>query len=126
MAAETHIPAGLMRRFLSNEASREEAQRVTAHLIHGCREGSAPAHPLLSQGVGGWCPKRQEPATVDQLEEVFRRVSETGTVELRRTAIEKLQGWAQWATLDPLVPAERMARLLDDPALHTWGLHQRL
>ncbi|HEY6323564.1 MAG TPA: hypothetical protein VJA16_18645 [Thermoanaerobaculia bacterium] len=126
MAEQGHIPAELMRRFLSSEASRDEAQRVMAHLIHGCRKCTAQAHQLLSQGVGGWHPKPGEPATVESLREMFRRVFEGGTVELRRMAVEKLQGWAQWAVLDPLLPEERMVRVLDNPSLHTWGLHQRL
>jgi tetratricopeptide (TPR) repeat protein len=126
MADEGHISAGLMRRFLSDEATREEAQGVLAHLIQGCQHCAELAHQLLSQGIGGWYPKPGEPATVGQLADVFARVLEEGTVELRRLAVEKLQGWAQWAALDPLVPEERMDWVLSNPALWTWGLHQRL
>lgn len=126
MAEKGHIPAGLMRRFLSSEASRDEAQRVMAHLIHGCRECTGLAHQLISDGVGGWHPTPGEAATDERLSEMFRRVFQAGTVELRRMAVEKLQGWAQWAVLDPLRPEERMVRVLENPSLHTWGLHQRL
>jgi tetratricopeptide (TPR) repeat protein len=126
MADEGHISAGLMRRFLSNRATREEARKVVAHLIPGCHQCAELAHQLVSQGVGGWYPKPEAPATVEQLEEVFERVFEAGTAELRRMAVEKLQGWAQWAALDPLMPEERMERVLTDPAMWTWGLHQRL
>jgi tetratricopeptide (TPR) repeat protein len=126
MADDRHIPADLMRRYLSNEASRDEAQRVMAHLIRGCHHCTALAQQLLAEGVGGWYPQPETAEAVDSLEEVFGRVFDAGTVELRRLAVEKLQGWAQWADLDPLLPEERMIRVLDDPSLHTWGLHQRL
>jgi hypothetical protein len=126
MADEGHGSAGLMRRFLSDEATRKEAQQVLAHLLQGCQPCGESAHQLLSQGVGGWYSKPGEPATVEQLEGVFDRVFEAGEAELRRLAVEKLQGEAQWAALDPLVPEERMARVLSDPGLWTRGLHQRL
>jgi tetratricopeptide (TPR) repeat protein len=66
------------------------------------------------------------PAETGQFEEMFRRVFEAGSAELRRLALEKLQGWAQWAELESLLREERIDRVLDDARLHTWGLHQRL
>lgn len=126
MADERHVPADLVRRYLSNETSKAEAQRVVRHLIRGCPECAAMTQELLSAGVGGWYPGAEPAIEEGQFEEIFRRVFQAGSVELRRLAVEKLQGWARWAELDPLLPEERLARVLDEPSFHTWGLHQRL
>jgi tetratricopeptide (TPR) repeat protein len=46
--------------------------------------------------------------------------------ELRQRALDRLQGWGLWPALEPLLPEERMVRVLPDKSMHTWGLHQRL
>jgi tetratricopeptide (TPR) repeat protein len=126
MAAEEHVSAESMRRYLSQQASRDEARRVIAHLIHGCRKCSELAQDLLAAGAGGWYPAPGEAVTADVLEDLLHRVSAASTEEMRRMAVEKLQGWGQWAALEPLSSEMRAMRVLDDPGMHTWGLHQRL
>jgi hypothetical protein len=84
------------------------------------------AQSLLAAGAGGWYPVPGEAVTVDELEDLLHRVSAASTEEMRRMAVEKLQGWGQWAALEPLSPEVRARRVLDDPGMHTWGLHQRL
>jgi tetratricopeptide (TPR) repeat protein len=126
MADEWHVSAELMERFLSEQATREETRTILAHLIHGCRECSGLAQRLLREGIGLWFPKSGEPATVEQLEELFDRAFEATALDLRRMADEKLQGWAQWSSLDRLLPEERKARVTADPSMHAWGFHQRL
>jgi hypothetical protein len=119
MADVGHISVEAMERFLSSRASRRETGRVLAHLIAGCDECTELARRLLSDGVGSWYPKRGEPATAEQLDEMFDRVFAAGTAEARRLAVEKLQGWAQWTALYPLPPEERMTRVLRDPGMWT-------
>jgi tetratricopeptide (TPR) repeat protein len=126
MADEGHVSAESMRRYLSQQAPREEARRVLSHLIHGCRQCAELAQGLLAAGVGGWYPAAGEAVTADVLEDLFHRVAAASSEEMRRMAVEKLQGWGQWSALEPLSPEVRALRVLDDPAMHTWGLHQRL
>ncbi len=43
-----------------------------------------------------------------------------------RLAIEKLRGWAQWTTLEPLTPEARFALVEGDKSFHTYGFFERL
>ncbi len=51
-----------------------------------------------------------------------RHISE----EEQRAAVEKLRGWAQWASLEPLSPEARLSRVESDPGFHTFGFYERL
>ena len=44
----------------------------------------------------------------------------------QQLAEERLRGWAQWATLEPLPPPERISTVEADPSFHTFGLYTRL
>lgn len=46
--------------------------------------------------------------------------------EEERLAIEKLRGWAQWATLEPVAPEARFALVESDRSCHTYGFFERL
>jgi tetratricopeptide (TPR) repeat protein len=126
MADAGHVSADAMRLYLTQQAPDADAQRILAHLIHGCRQCAELARSLLLEGVGGWYPAPGEPASHEMLDDLFERVSAKGAEESRRLALEKLEGWAQWAGLEPLPPEERALRVLNSPELLTWGLHQRL
>lgn len=126
MADAGHVSAEAMRLYLTQQAPNADAQRILAHLIRGCRQCAELARGLLLEGVGGWYPAPGEAATQEMLEGLFERVSAAGTEGSRRLALEKLHGWAQWAALEPLTPEERALRIVDSPAMQTWGLHQRL
>ena len=46
--------------------------------------------------------------------------------EEQRAAVEKLRGWAQWASLEPLSPEARLSRVESDSGFHTVGFYERL
>ncbi len=46
--------------------------------------------------------------------------------EEQKLALEKLQGWGQWAALEPLPPEVRFAVVESDARFHNWGLYVRL
>jgi tetratricopeptide (TPR) repeat protein len=123
MADEGHVSAGLMRRFLMDQATREEAQLLIRHLIHGCEECSTRMGTIAAE-MGVWRPGTAAPPSA--YEEVISKVFDSAGDELRQRALDKLQGWGQWAALEPLQPEERTVRVLSDKSMHTWGLHQRL
>jgi tetratricopeptide (TPR) repeat protein len=124
--ADVHVSAESMQLYLTQQATRAESRRILAHLIRGCPPCADLARTLLTDGVGGWYPAAGKPATEDMLDDLFERVSAASTENARRLAVEKLQGWGQWAALEPFSPEARALRVMDDPAMHTWGLHQRL
>jgi tetratricopeptide (TPR) repeat protein len=59
-------------------------------------------------------------------EEVFARTLAFASEEERRLALEKLQGWALWAEIEPLAPQLRFEAVESDPRFHTFGFYQRL
>jgi tetratricopeptide (TPR) repeat protein len=123
MADEEHVSADLIRRFLADQATREEAKLLVGHLIRGCNECNARIGAQAAE-MGVWRPVVAAPASA--YEEVIGRAFESAGEQMHQRALERLQGWGQWSALEPLLPEERIARVLSDPAMQTWGLHQRL
>lgn len=123
MADEEHVSADLMRRFLMDQVTREEAQLLVGHLIHGCEECSARMGTIAAE-MGVWRPGTALPPTA--YDEIITRVFDATGERLRQRALDRLQGWGQWSALEPLLPEERMVRVLSDKSMQTWGLHQRL
>jgi tetratricopeptide (TPR) repeat protein len=62
----------------------------------------------------------------ESYEEAFARTLAFVTQERDRLAVEKLRGWAQWATLEPANPQERFTLVEADSRYHTYGFYQRL
>ncbi len=121
--AEWHVPQELLERFLRAEASREESQAVVRHLLSECPRCSETAHQAIS-GIGLGSTRRIGWETA--YEEVFQRALAFATREEQRLAVERLRGWAQWASLEPLTPQARFAVVEADESFHTWGLYERL
>ena len=121
--AERHIPEELLRRFLRAEVDQQDSQRVVRHLVSGCRPCSEMAHRVTAE-VGLWSTRKA--GWEEAYEEVFQRVLAFATEEEQRLALEKLRGWAQWSSLEPLSPQARFAAVEADDRLHTWGLYDRL
>lgn len=115
--AEWHIPEKLLAQFLRLEVSREESKRIVRHLLTGCSQCLEMARRVAMGGRTSW-----EAA----YEEVFARALAFASEEERRLALEKLQGWALWAEIEPLAPQQRFAAVESDPRFHTFGFYQRL
>jgi tetratricopeptide (TPR) repeat protein len=117
---ERHVEKELLARFLRAEATKEEARRVVRHLLSGCTqclESARQASSGAGLGVAG------EPHVYD---EAFQRALAFATGEERRLAEEKLRGWGQWASLEPLPPQVRFAMVESSPRYRNWGLYVRL
>ncbi|HEY0783577.1 MAG TPA: tetratricopeptide repeat protein [Thermoanaerobaculia bacterium] len=116
--AEWHVPEEWLRRFLKHVTSREETRRIVRHLLHGCSLCSALSQRLTAE--------QEATATVADYEQLFRDVELFGSRAAARHAVEKVRGWAQWAALEELPPAEREARVRPDERVHTHGFYKRL
>jgi tetratricopeptide (TPR) repeat protein len=114
--ADPHIAEDLLERFLRNEASREEVGHIVQHLVSACQECSELAH-RLSATLG---------TPSEAYEEAFTRACAFVSKQKERLALEKLRGWAQWASLKPASPEARSALVVSDPRYHTFGLYERL
>jgi tetratricopeptide (TPR) repeat protein len=121
--ADWHVSEELLRRFLRTEADKDEARQVVRHLLSACPACSALATKVTSEV--GLFPKG-DTSFEEMYEEVFARTLAFGTKEEERLAVEKLRGWAQWASLEPATPQERFALVEANPRFHTYGFYQRL
>lgn len=117
-----HISEEMLRRFLRREVSQEEARRIVQHLASSCPECSRIAFRMTS-GSGG----REGTAGWEQaFDEVFSRVLAFASEQDERLAVEKLRGWAQWSSLEPLSPQDRLSVVGSDERFHTHGFYERL
>lgn len=121
--AERHISEGQFGQFLRGEMSRREARRVVGHLLSSCERCSALASRMASEiglfstGAANW---------EQAYEEVFSRALVFASEQEERLAVEKLRGWAQWASLEPLPPDARFGLVESDKRFHTCGFYDRL
>jgi tetratricopeptide (TPR) repeat protein len=90
----------------------------------GCPECVAFTHQLAVEA--GFLPGRSGASWKDLYDEVFERTLAIVGQEEQRLAVEKLRGWGQWASLEPLAPQARFSIVESDPSYHTWGLYDRL
>jgi tetratricopeptide (TPR) repeat protein len=116
MAQEWHIGPAMFRRFLKGKVSRTEAQEIVAHLLHGCDDCAGLVQRIAA---GDWNPAYEDSA-------VRGRATSFADEQIRRRAVELVEGWGSWALLEPLSRGERMARVLADPTLHTLGFYEHL
>lgn len=81
----------------------------------------------VTAGMGLWPAKTRGKAGWEQAyEEVFQRALVFASEEEERIALEKVRGWAQWASLESLASRIRFASVESDPRYHTFGLYLRL
>lgn len=123
MSEEWHISEELCGRFLWGEVSKAESRGVVRHLVSGCLQCTELAH-RLSVEAGFWSAK--QPNWEQAYEEVFRKAFAFATEEERRIALERLQGWGQWAMLEAHHPQTRFTLVESDASYHTLGLYDRL
>jgi tetratricopeptide (TPR) repeat protein len=125
--AESHVPEVSIGRFVRGELSREEAQQVIRHLLTGCPQCSEMMHRATREaGLFGSAGRDGAIGWQQTYETVFRQALAFASELEQQLAEEKLQGWAQWAALEPLPPSARLARVQADPRFHTFGLYTRL
>ena len=122
---EWHIGADLFRRFLTGKAAKEESRRIVGHLIRGCEQCAELSGRLVREG-GYWFPTRDAGFSAEEYDQAFDAALSFGTEQERRVAVERLRGWGQWSSLDPLLPEERVALALRDKAFHHWGFYRAL
>ncbi len=123
---ESHVPDEWLERFLRLEASEEEVRQMARHLAAGCPECTDLAYRIavdigLSRSAEGG-----RDAWERAYEELFARALAFANEDERRLALEKLRGWGQWASLEPVPPPARLAVVAADPRYHTLGFHERL
>lgn len=124
--AEEHIPEGLLKRFLQVAVSKEESREVVRHLMTGCPECAQRAHDVSSE-LGLWFGRGEVAASwQERYEEIFERALVFASQEEQRIALEKLRGWGQWATIEPLSPEQRYLVVKGDRSFHTFGFYDRL
>lgn len=122
--ADSHITEDLISRFVRTEVSREEAQQVLRHLLAGCSQCSDKAR-RAAEDLGILALPAQR-GREQSYEMVFQRAFYFTDQQERQLAEERLQGWAQWAAIEPLAPEVRIATVKADWAFHTFGLYDRL
>lgn len=120
---EWHVPVEWLERFLRLEASEEEVRQVARHLATGCRECTDLSYRIAVEM--GPAPEGQEPWEL-AYSELHARTLAFANEDERRLALDKLRGWGQWASLEPLPPQARLAVVASDARYHTLGLHDRL
>jgi len=121
--ADWHVPEELMGRFLRAEATRGESQRIVRHLLSGCPQCFERTHRAISE-IGLWSSRKA--GWEEAYEEVFQRALAFATEEEQRLALERLRGWEQWSSLEPLTPQTRFTVVEADKSFHTWGFYDRL
>jgi len=118
-----HVSEELFGRFFRSEISKEEAQQIIRHLLSSCAPCSELASRMISAlglfspGAGAW---------EQAYEEVFSRTLAFASAAEERLAVERLRGWAQWASLEPSTPEVRFAVIQNDERYHTYGFYDRL
>lgn len=123
LETDWHIPEELCGRFLRAEVSKSESRQIVRHLVSGCPQCVELAHRATVEL--GLCPTGA-PAWEKAYEESFRRALAFATEEEKRVALEKLQGWGQWAALEPLAPEARFTLIETETSYRTLGLYDRL
>lgn len=124
---EWHIEEGLLDRFLRLNASKAEAQDVVRHLMTGCPRCSELSIRKASEmGLVRSSAAGARVAWEEAYEEVFTKAIAFANLEEQRLALERLRGWAQWASLEPMKPQLRFTAVENDTRLHTFGLYERL
>ncbi len=124
MAEEWHIPPAMFRRFLVGRVTRLEAQRIVAHLLHGCDGCAGVVQRIVAASPSRYSANRA--SATAEYQQAFARADAVADLHIRRRSLELLEGWGRWAFLEPLSPEERRVRVLGDPELYTLGLHERL
>jgi tetratricopeptide (TPR) repeat protein len=123
---ERHIQEELFGRFLRGDVSKDEARKVVQHLLSACPECAEMTHRVtLASGIFGDRP----PGTTDwehAYKEAFTRALAFATEAEQQIALEKLRGWAQWATLEPMNPQLRFEIVEEDTSYQTYGFYSRL
>jgi tetratricopeptide (TPR) repeat protein len=122
---EWHISADLFRRFLAGKATKEESKRLIRHLIHGCETCVELTARLVKEG-SYWFPIRDAGYSAEEYDQAFESALTFGTEQQRRLAVERLRGWGQWSSIDPLLPGERLPFVLGHEAFHHWGFYRAL
>lgn len=123
MATTCHITESTLERFFEARTDKEETRAVVRHLVTGCRSCSVLAHRMVTS------LSREAPVPADwdvRFDEVCERVFARALEAERHVALERLQGWGQWAALQPLPPAARARRVQANAGYHTFGLYDRL
>lgn len=123
---ESHVPVEWLERFLRLEASEEEVRQVARHLAAGCPECTDLAYRIAGEVGLSRSEEERRDAWERAYEEVFARALAFAGEDERRRALEKLRGWGQWASLEPLPPTTRLAVVAAEPRYHTLGFHERL
>lgn len=123
---ESHVPLEWLERFLRLESSEEEVRNVVRHLATGCPECTDLAYRIAVEVGLSKSEERGRDAWELAYEEVFARALAFANEDERRRALEKLRGWGQWASLEPLPPQERLVVVATDPRYNTLGLYNRL
>jgi tetratricopeptide (TPR) repeat protein len=122
---EWHVSADLFRRFLAGRASKDESKCLIRHLLRGCEPCVELTARLVKEG-GHWFPIRSAGTSLAEYDQAFDAALTLGTEQRRRVAVERLRGWGQWSSLDPLQPEERLPLVLRDQAFHHWGFYRAL
>lgn len=123
--ATWHISADLFRRFLARSVGKEDSKRILRHLIRGCAECGELAARIVEE-AGYWFPKRDAGFTAEECEAAFTSALRFGNEKQRRAAVERVRGWGQWSSIEPLLPEERLAQVIRDRQFHHWGFHEAL
>lgn len=126
MAENWHISAELCRRFLECRVSAAEGRAVVRHLLTQCEDCVALLASITAEG-GYWMGGRgAEAYAEDDYAAAFQAAFKFASNAERRIAEEHLRGWGHWSALDPLLPQERLAAVIEHRDWHHWGLFRAL
>ncbi len=111
-----HPSAEVLRRFVSNTATRQEKLTVVSHLLRGCDRCAALTASLLN--LRG----RRDEVEAHLLEIAPPAAGSPPDA----AAADRLLGWGQWASLEALAHQQRLAAIRTHPRLQHRGLFEEL
>jgi tetratricopeptide (TPR) repeat protein len=128
--AEDHVSRELMQRFFRSELSRQDTHEVVRHLMRQCEDCLAVAVEVGAEE--GYVYQEGDfqnalfPDDSERYNAIFLRLLGSVDGVKLELARERLRGIGLWHSLEKHDPDRRLARVRNDPRMHTWGLYDRL
>lgn len=126
-----HLTEDTAEKLLKGQLSGEERDDAVRHLLSHCPECIQLAQTVAERFGMAYLagrfrkpkPRKSEPKKEDP---DLEKLKGLGAEERARLIDERLVAAGQWASLQKHPQARRLAIIAADPAMHTWGLYDRL
>ena len=125
-----HLTEATVEKLLRRQLAGEERDEAVRHLLSQCPECMELAHRVAERFGMAYLAgrfRKPKPHTEPKRDDpVFEKLKGLGADVRAKLINERLVAVGQWASLEKHPQARRLAIIAADPAMHTWGLYDRL